>query len=159
MEKYPDFFYLITTELKKANVRYLLIGGFAITAYGYSRATRDFDILMTDSEFTKALPALKNMGYRLVSHVKVCAQFEHEKLDPEFIDLDVMLVDETTFEIMWKSAKETEIFGNKFLLPAVTHLIAMKLHKLNIRPAFAQRPAAFPNNIPIVWIPNCRWLE
>lgn len=38
-----DFIDLIV-ELKRANARFLLIGGYAVAAHGHVRATKDLDV-------------------------------------------------------------------------------------------------------------------
>jgi predicted nucleotidyltransferase len=38
--------------LNEAGARYLLIGGFAVVAHGYERATKDIDLLADDSPRT-----------------------------------------------------------------------------------------------------------
>jgi hypothetical protein len=41
-----SFFETISTESKKRDLRYLVIGGLAINFYGYSRETGDLDLLI-----------------------------------------------------------------------------------------------------------------
>jgi len=38
-----SFFETISTETKKRNLRFLVIGGLAVNSYGYSRETGDLD--------------------------------------------------------------------------------------------------------------------
>ena len=49
----------------KNDVRYLLVGGFAVNYHGYSRATGDLDLWIDDSESNKQklLSALDKLGY------------------------------------------------------------------------------------------------
>lgn len=134
MKSYPDLFSLIATELKNAEVPYLIIGGFAVGAYGYQRFTRDFDILMTDAGFLKARPFLESAGYQVATHQKLVATLFYKEKDPKFIPIDVVFVDEKTFGEMLISGKQAEIFGVQFTIPSLEHLIAMKLHAIKNNP-------------------------
>jgi hypothetical protein len=47
--------------LNRANVEYLLVGGFAVNHYGYHRSTEDIDfwIAVSDQNFTRLLAAIR----------------------------------------------------------------------------------------------------
>lgn len=140
MKKYPKLFHTLSTELRKAKVLHVLIGGFAVNAYGYGRATHDFDLLMTDEGFAQAYPVLEKIGYQILKHEKLCVRLQHknENLDPGFLDIDVVFVDKHTFDEIWKTGIETEMLGTKFVVPSLEHLIALKLHALNNNPRRTQ---------------------
>ena len=48
--------------LNRANVEYLLVGGFAVNYYGYHRSTEDIDFWMavSDQNFTQLLAAIRD---------------------------------------------------------------------------------------------------
>lgn len=48
--KLPDSFREFLVELNRYNVEYLLIGGFAMGAYGHIRATNDLDVFINANE-------------------------------------------------------------------------------------------------------------
>jgi hypothetical protein len=50
---------------KKRNAPFLLIGGHAVNAYGYSRFTKDLDILIAKDSKNLWLPALTAGGFTL----------------------------------------------------------------------------------------------
>lgn len=63
----PEFEDILTIcrELNVAGAEYLLIGGFAVMIYGFTRGTKDIDFLVDDSpenirKIKKALSCLKN---------------------------------------------------------------------------------------------------
>ncbi|MEL7002532.1 MAG: nucleotidyl transferase AbiEii/AbiGii toxin family protein [Bacteroidota bacterium] len=62
--KFPDSFREFLTELNQFNVEYLLIGGFAMGAYGHMRATNDLDIFInaTGENAQRMLKACKSYG-------------------------------------------------------------------------------------------------
>jgi hypothetical protein len=51
--------------LHEANVRYLVVGGFAVAAHGYRRATVDLDLVLQlePDNVRKGLEALASVGY------------------------------------------------------------------------------------------------
>jgi hypothetical protein len=56
----------LVEALNAAAVRYLIVGGLAVTAHGYVRLTQDVDIVV-DFDGTneqRAIATLKNLGYR-----------------------------------------------------------------------------------------------
>ena len=58
----------IVRELEEASVRYLIVGGLAVNAHGYSRMTRDVDLViqLESSNAQRGLDALLRAGYRLM---------------------------------------------------------------------------------------------
>jgi hypothetical protein len=58
-----DFLDLIS-EFNAAEVRYLLVGGYAVGIYGYPRATKDLDLWIdaSSSNASSVMTALRNFG-------------------------------------------------------------------------------------------------
>ena len=58
----------IVRALENASVRYIIVGGLAVNAHGYSRMTRDIDlVIQLESSNTQRGPeALLGAGYRLM---------------------------------------------------------------------------------------------
>lgn len=56
-----------------AGVRYLIVGGLAVNAHGYLRATRDLDLViqLEASNLRRGLESLFEIGYRLAIPVSV----------------------------------------------------------------------------------------
>ncbi len=61
---YPEHI-LVLKALMSCNVRFLLIGGYAVIAYGYTRTTGDLDLWVDPSEQNKAalMDTLRNLGF------------------------------------------------------------------------------------------------
>jgi predicted nucleotidyltransferase len=61
---FPAHFREFIESLNKNNVEYLLIGGYAVGAYGHIRGTGDLDIFInaTESNATKAISACIDFG-------------------------------------------------------------------------------------------------
>lgn len=60
----PIDFRELFESLNANNVRYLLIGGYAVGVYGYSRTTKDIDIFVSDDEENtrRLVAALNDFG-------------------------------------------------------------------------------------------------
>src|SRR5690349_7028843 len=107
---------------------FLVIGGYAINAHGYSRQTIDLDILIPKSHFDYWKPILLKEGYTPVSDRDSFAQFMHPV--EEMWPVDFMLVNENTFAGMYAAAMEGLLDTVKVKYPSLFHLIALKLHVL-----------------------------
>lgn len=61
----------IVRALNEAGVRYLIVGGLAVNAHGYLRFTKDIDLViqLIPDNITRALDALKTLGYRPLAPV------------------------------------------------------------------------------------------
>ncbi len=64
MKRLPEDFKDFLSFLNKNNVKYLLLGGWAVGIYGSPRATADMDILITadDDNLNSLLEALDEFG-------------------------------------------------------------------------------------------------
>ncbi len=58
----------IVRALEAASVRYLIVGGLAVNAHGYSRMTRDIDLViqLEPANTERGLKALLGVGYHLM---------------------------------------------------------------------------------------------
>lgn len=61
----------VISALNSAKVRYLIAGGLAVNAHGYTRATHDIDLVvqLNHANANKALSALGALGYRPLAPV------------------------------------------------------------------------------------------
>ena len=126
--KYDTVFALVSDALRKTGARAILVGGFAVNCYNYSRQTADVDFLITEADFAKIFPLLEKEGYKKERAIDL---FTRLRCDKEgFIDLDFLFTDKNTIENMRKDGKEADIAGKRFIVPSLNNLIAMKLHSL-----------------------------
>ncbi|MFH1440716.1 MAG: nucleotidyl transferase AbiEii/AbiGii toxin family protein [Candidatus Omnitrophota bacterium] len=130
--KYSTVFHLISAVCRKANVACVLIGGFAVNYYKVTRQTADADFLITKDGYEKILNLLETEGFKQDYTQEVFARLTAEK--PYFIDLDFMFVDKETLDKIIKEGKKAEIAGQKFMVPCLNHLIALKLHAIKHNP-------------------------
>lgn len=67
-----------------------------------------------------------------VVHKDLCARFvDHERQWPP---LDLVFVEQETFQNVVKEARGVEVMGRKLLVPSAEHLIALKLHAIKNDP-------------------------
>ena len=120
-------FKIIGDLILEKQVRCVLIGGFAVNAYNYGRQTGDIDFLTTQEEFNRMASSFEKEGYA-ISYRENFAQLENA--NPLLMDIDFMFVDDDTMNKIFKDTQETTIARQKFLVPTLMHLIALKLHAM-----------------------------
>ena len=121
-------FQQINDEGRKRGLPFLVIGGLAVTLHGYSRDTADLDLLIDRAARDLWIGLFSELGYAIHSETTAFIQ-----LDPPAQGawpVDLMLVQQATFESMRHAAIEMDLYGARVLIPAVEHLLALKLHAL-----------------------------
>ncbi len=129
--KYTDVFHLISDLSKREGINCILIGGFAVNYYKVSRQTADVDFLITKEDFEKIYGLLKKSGYK-DDHVN--GVFAKLSSTDYLMDVDFMFVDKETFDKIKKDSREITIAGQKFPVPSLNNLIALKLHSIKYNP-------------------------
>jgi hypothetical protein len=108
------------------NLPSLLIGGNAVILLGYIRNTVDLDLLLPEGSRSRWLDLLRELGYRFFHGVDAFAQFEPP--DGRSAPVDLMFVDQATWEKLIDGAREMELAGERVLLPRPEYLVELKLH-------------------------------
>ncbi|HMU05724.1 MAG TPA: hypothetical protein PJ990_18955 [Saprospiraceae bacterium] len=101
---------------KQHEVRYLVIGGFAVSVHGYPRYTKDLDISieMSDKNAEKMLMVIDDFGFSVLGLEKNdflqkdgIIQLGHEPIRIDILnDLDVV-----SFDSAWNNRKVVEYEG------------------------------------------------
>lgn len=130
--KYPTLFHLISAIFDKADISCVLIGGFAVNYYKVTRQTADVDFLITKNDFKKISGLLEDEGYKQDHTQEVFTRLKSNKL--YLMDLDFMFVDKDTLNKIIKDGKGINIAEQKFIVPSLNHLIALKLHSIKYNP-------------------------
>jgi hypothetical protein len=108
-------------------LRFLVIGGYAVAAHGHTRATFDVDFLVRRADREAWFARSAAAGLKLFGESNAFAQFSQ----PEEGDgLDLMWVDDPTFDRMWQGSEERDLGGRRARIPCLDHLLALKLHAL-----------------------------
>ncbi len=107
-------------------LRFLIIGGYAVGAHGFARATFDVDFLVRSAERQVWNARLRDAGLKMFGETQAFAQFVQQDGD----GLDLMFVNDATFEQMWTGSVERDFGPVHARIPSLDHLIALKLHAL-----------------------------
>ena len=126
--KYHTIFHFVSEVFDKGGVACVLIGGFAVNFYKGSRNTKDVDFLTTREDYGKILDLLKNEGFKEDYIHETFARLKTDKL--HYMDIDFMFVEKDVIEKIIKDGQQATIGGQKFIVPSVLHLIALKLHSI-----------------------------
>lgn len=142
-------FSFISELTQKESVSCVLIGGFAINYYKVTRQTADIDFLITKEDFDKIASSLVKAGYKQTSVQDNFVQLKSSRLP--LMDIDFMFVEQETLNKILKEAKLIEIAGQKFKVPSLNHLIALKLHSIKYNPKL-RLTTDFPDIINLIRI-------
>ncbi len=126
-EDFRDFMKLCNEH----DVRYVVIGGFAVSIHGYPRGTKDLDICIEASaeNADKMLKVLSEFG---MASLKLTKEDFLEKgfftqLGYEPVRIDVMNeIDGVPFNEVWKEKKTTDYEGQPIHFIGYNHLLQMK---------------------------------
>jgi hypothetical protein len=118
----------ILDEAQSAHLRSLVIGGAAVNAFGYPRITYDLDLLVRRNDVERWAGIMEKLSYKRVPEQVTFAQF----MPPlgGMPPVDLILVNDSTFEKMFISAVAKEMNGLAINVPAPLHLVSLKLHAL-----------------------------
>lgn len=91
---------MLIRSLNQQNAEYLLIGGYALYAHGYHRATTDIDVLV---------PARRDAGERVKRALMVLPDQAAKEIDPIWFEAgeNIRLADEFVVDIMFNACGET----------------------------------------------------
>ena len=107
---------------------FLVIGGYAVLAHGYVRATDDLDLIASHGQRHARSEALLEFGMRIKNDAATFLQFD--PADDTAMRVDLMFVSDAVFTKLDQAAIETEIEGLRVKVVALLHLIALKCHAL-----------------------------
>ncbi len=123
-----SIFQLISRMMLETGIRCVLIGGFAVNYYKVSRQTADVDLMIASDDFEKGALFLKKTGFREEQKSDVFARFTAP--ETYFLDVDYMFVQRETLNKILKECEEADIGGEKFKVPSLYHLMALKMHAI-----------------------------
>jgi len=130
----------------KSGIPVVLIGAYALQAYGVIRQTLDVDVLISEADALKMDAGLRRAGYTELVRSEIFARYRH--LSTELADVDVLYVDSETAKRMVGEAREYPLAETTCLIPALSHLLALKLHAIRSNPQ--REPRDFADIIELV---------
>ena len=118
----------ISQKASAAGLPLLLIGGYAVMAHGFVRATDDLDLLVQSSRRDQWRRLMEDMGLSLYREAPTFMQFNPSA--GAGLPVDLMLVADDVFERMRADARQA--LGQEVPLGVVSllHLIALKCHAI-----------------------------
>ena len=103
-----------------------MIGGLALNAYGYARATLDFDVAAEERVRRALTDLLRAGGFEVLNDVEGFTNLLHP--DVQLGRLDVMWLDGETAERVFGRVRRLERPGGPDVpVPSPEHLVAMKV--------------------------------
>jgi predicted nucleotidyltransferase len=107
------------------NINYALIGGFALHAYGYVRATRDIDFLVLEKEQNRIITYLEQLGFETINRSQGYSNHIHSI---GTLRVDFVYVDDFTGDKIFCETDKKVLFENlRISIVSERHLIALKL--------------------------------
>jgi hypothetical protein len=132
--------YLLKQISETQGIPVLLIGAYALQAYGVIRQTLDVDVLISEADVSAADAGLRRAGYTEVVRSEIFTRYRHSST--ELADVDVLYVDSETAKRMVGEAREYSLAETTCLVPTLPHLLALKLHAIRSDPRRESRDFA-----------------
>ena len=124
---------LLRPHLEACGARWMLAGGFALAAWGSTRATADLDLVVDDGARESLLPRLAGEGFETIFASEGFTNLLHP--DPALGRLDLIWVEGETSRRLFAAQKERNLPGGLPVpVPAPEHLVEMKVKAIRNRP-------------------------
>ena len=119
----------LTEEATKRKLDFLVIGGQAMSHLGYQRLTLDIDFMGHEETRTAWEDLMTHYGYSMSVRTAAFDQYIHPA--PEWPQVDIMFVDDRTWEKMRDETLEKSQGRVVVHVPSPRHMVALKLHSAN----------------------------
>ena len=116
----------ISQQAEDARIPFLVIGGYAVLAHGYTRMTDDLDLIVQRGRRPQWRKMLGDFGMMVKNDAPTFLQFDPK--DEASMEVDLMFVSEDVFDRLNQTAVESTIEGVCVKVVALLHLIALKCH-------------------------------
>ena len=127
-------FELLRPHLEACGARWMLAGGFALAAWGSTRATADLDLIVDDRAKADLLPRLAAEGFGTLFDSEGFTNLLHP--DPALGRLDLIWVEGETSRKLFAARRERALPGGiPVPVPAPEHLVEMKVKAIRNRPS------------------------
>lgn len=124
---FDDIFKIITKHLPETGVDCLLIGGFAVNHYGYTRNTLDVDFMIIGDNAKTVRSIMRKEGFINIDERENVLFCSKPGGGPR---IDFLKVDAGTMRRLQDNACEVKMYGVYVRLPCLLDLIAMKIFAL-----------------------------
>lgn len=114
--------------MAERSVPFLLIGGMALPAFDVVRQTIDVDLLLATGKEDVLQEVLVAEGYAEIGRTENFIRYASSSVYHS--DVDVLLVDQNTFEKMLAESHSFNTGRASFNVPCALHMIMLKLHAM-----------------------------
>lgn len=129
---------VLRPHLETCGARWMLAGGFALAAWGSTRATADLDLIVDDAPRDEVLRRLAAEGFETLFDSEGFTNLLHP--DRELGRLDLIWVEgETSRKLFAGGVERPGPGGTLMLAPKPEHLVAMKVRAIQGRATRALR--------------------
>lgn len=118
----------ISQKAGEAGLPLLIIGGYAVMAHGFVRATDDLDLLVQGSRRDQWRRLLEELGMSVYREAPAFMQFNPPP--GARLPVDLMFVADEVFERMRADAQQAIVEDVSFGIVSLLHLIALKCHAI-----------------------------
>ena len=118
----------ISQKANEAGLPLLLIGGYAVMAHGFVRATDDLDLLVQGSRRDQWRGLLEGLGMSVYRETPAFMQFN--PAPGARLPVDLMFVADGVFERMRADAEQASVEDVSLGIVSLLHLIALKCHAI-----------------------------
>jgi len=117
-------FETVSKKISAAGIDVLLIGGFAVNHYGYTRNTLDVDFMIAAEDIGKVREVMLGAGFLNIEVMENVVFFQQPAGG---LRVDFLKVDRETVRRLMKGAERATIGESVLQVPCLPDLIAMKL--------------------------------
>lgn len=107
----------LVEQFERLQIRYAVVGGFALGVLGTPRLTMDIDFLVHRDDLSKLHATLTELGYDRVFHTENVSQYRHS--ETMWGSVDFIHAFRSVSLGMLARAKKFPVFGGKQSLPTV----------------------------------------
>ena len=132
---------LLDEFLTRQEFRYVVVGAFALHAYGLTRATADLDLAVDAAAQPLLLPHLETLGYQTLHASAGYSTHVHPLGRLGRVDF-LYLGENTAATIFGAAQRLLDLDGRVFPVPRVEHLAAMKAFAMKNAPERSLREMA-----------------
>ena len=116
----------ISKQAEDAGIPFLVIGGYAVLAHGYTRTTDDLDLIVQRGRRAQWSKLLDGFGMVVKNDAANFLQFD--PADKANMEVDLMFVSEDVFEQLNQTAVKATVEDVQVRVVSLLHLIALKCH-------------------------------
>lgn len=124
MKNLDKVFNIVSKQMPTAGIDCLLIGGFAVNYYGYTRNTLDVDFMIVAQQMNQVRSIMSDAGFTNIDIRDNVAFFSVPDEGPR---VDFLRVDESTMTKLLNNSVMITIRNHELQVPSLKDLIAMKI--------------------------------